>query len=106
MAQMSERRRFLRTASLLSLSALAPTAPAEAASTDSARPVEPDVDIPFDPPRPPDPIKEQSFTDYHSLGKADPDANLFGKTRPKDWRNTKAQLKAVTAAEPILKNDP
>jgi hypothetical protein len=110
MAQMSERRRFLKTASLLSLSALAPTARAEAASTNSSLPVEePDVDIdtiPFVPPGPPDPIKEQPFTDYHLLGNANPDANLFGKTRPKDWRNTKAQLKVVIAAEPILKNDP
>ena len=38
------------------------------------------------------PIREEPYRDYHLLGKPDPEANLLGTDRPRDWHTTKRML--------------
>jgi len=52
------------------------------------------------------PIQEQSFPNYHLLGKPDPTTNLLGAVRPRDWKTTKTLLQealrtAAPADDPI-----
>jgi len=108
---MSERRSFLKAASLLPLGILANTpaamADTEVSSTSSNAQEESGEsrDHPLPPPPPQPPIQEQPFSDYHLLGKPDHEANLLGETRPRDWKTTKANLK-VALKSAVLQDDP
>jgi hypothetical protein len=96
---MTERRNFLKTASLLSLGALSADAAASALPDPNPQ-QEPNV-LPT-----PGPVEEQKFGNYHLLGKPEPDQNLFGPNRPTEWRATKDALaqalsKAADDKDPI-----
>jgi hypothetical protein len=104
---MSERRSFLKAASLLPLSILANT-PAAMAGTETSSPPLEDSEAsgesrahPMPPPPPQPPIQEQAFADYHLLGKPVHDANLFGEVRPHDWKTTKADLAAALKSSAV-----
>jgi hypothetical protein len=95
---MTERRDFLKVASLLpfgvlgvseALSADAPPADEVTKKTlpASATAVAPEMPIP-----PQGPIEEQHFTNYQLLGTPEPSANLFGGIRPRNWNYVKAGL--------------
>jgi len=91
---MSQRRDFLKTASLLPLSALN----AEAAVSSL---VQHDSDeLPK-----PGPVEEQKFENYHLLGKPEPGEGLFGPNRPTEWRATKSAL-AQALVGPAHDDDP
>jgi hypothetical protein len=109
---MSERRNFLKAASLLPLIASDPEA--AAASFQSSNPPPPGDPAPAMAgekaaplPNPPD-VTEKHFPNYHLLGQPDADSNLLGTERPRDWQATKAQLmrelqSAASPDDPIHK---
>jgi hypothetical protein len=90
---MSERRDFLKTASLLPLSALGANAAVPSpAQQEPGTPSAPSSGLPKT-----GPVEEQKFENYHLLGKPEPDDNLFGPNRPTEWRATKAALEQALA---------
>lgn len=98
---MSERRDFLKAASLIPVGGLAASAVAcadqQVVHQKAGDP--PAGDAPPVPVPPREPITEQSFPNYHLLGKPDAEANLLGAVRPRDWKETKTRLEeALTAA--------
>ena len=102
---MSERRDFLKTASLLPLGVLssspAAMAAAEAASTNSNDEATAAASAAPQIPPPPHPIEEQHFRDYHLKGKPDHNANLFGDVRPQDLKGTKVELESALNSEAV-----
>jgi hypothetical protein len=91
---MSERRAFLKTASLIPLGAFSSAAPGQNVNS----PVLPTLT------KPPAP-QEQPIGGFDIHGTPDPNANLLGQTRPADWGDTKSKLgSALTAA--VSANDP
>jgi hypothetical protein len=60
-------------------------APAQGLPPPPAAPVEP-------------PIHSQSFTNYQLLGSPNPQANLLGTVRPRDWHTTKSELQSALRA--------
>lgn len=95
---MSERRNFLKTASLLSLGALGTDAVALPES--NSNPQQEPNPLPK-----PGPVEEKKFENYHLLGKPEPEQNLFGPNRPTQWRATKGAL-AQELAQTAAKDDP
>jgi hypothetical protein len=100
---MSDRRDFLRSASLLSVvaasgSEASDTKAEPAADTAPRKPGGHD----HDPIPDPAPVRELSFTNYHLLGNPARIANLLGPQRPHTWKATKAELKKALqgAAQP------
>ena len=107
---MSERRNFLKAASLLPLGVIssspAAMAAAEAASTNSDDQASPAASGAPSIPLPPPPIQEQPFPNYHLKGTPDHNANLFGEVRPQNFKATKEELEsafndAAEADDPI-----
>jgi len=107
---MSERRNFLKVASLIPLGMIsgspAAVAAAEATSTNLDDQASPAASGAPPVPPPPPPIQEQPFPNYHLKGKPDHDANLFGEARPQDFKATKEELEnalngAAAADDPI-----
>lgn len=100
---MKERRDFLKAASLLPLtvtesiaSSANPETPAQQSPGNPAPPA-PDVPLPKGAP-----VQERQFPNYHLLGSPEPNGNLLGGTRPRDWQTTKSELLSALrdAAQP------
>lgn len=107
---MSERRSFLRAASLLPLGIIGSSAEATANTEDARSATEEQASSEqggqFQPPPPPPPLQEQPFPNYHLKGKPEPGETLFGDTRPQDLKATKEELQkalgiAAAADDPI-----
>ena len=95
---MTERRDFLRAASLLPLGSVSTGAASSAESKDYDSPFAADNPNGTELPKP-GPVEEKKFTEYHLLGKPDPEGKLFGDIRPQEWSSTKRELaQALLAA--------
>ncbi|MCP3442007.1 hypothetical protein [Bradyrhizobium sp. CCGUVB14] len=103
---MTERRDFLGIAALASVAMLEGSEAASAANPPGTKDAKAEAPIKKAPDKNSSPekvqehgpIHEESFGDYHLLGKPDPTANLFGEVRPKDWKSTKQLLETSLRA--------
>lgn len=92
---MSERREFLKVASLLPLGAAAEAAPKGAKQDDPANgpgqtlaPDDESVRVALSLRT----VQEQKFDNYHLLGQPDTTGNLLGLSRPQNWKSAKQEL--------------